>query len=296
MLQLMQGKITDALVCGDAVVHIFTDDSSYRYHYSKVFAKNIANGTVTFGPIHDTNRMSGASMYVEKPAFKRETTVEESIVDFLCMALCHGVCFTAGSTVQHYVRGQNSNYVERNAFSQDNVIGEYEVMEKVVAAFRNNMRNLIANGLDDFRDLRDLNVTHQQLQVLDYLTSNQLQEIYQCMVKILNRKDGRALGSDVGIALIEECNVAKQNRFEYVKCAPLKKGMHWLRALVSSHLQTFCHNEPTVAFMIEFDEMKSEYKLTAKPSGTTLLGGHSASSSDGTLGPAWNKRKHMATF
>ena len=79
------------------------------------------------------------------------------------------------------------------------------------------------------------------------------------MVKILNRKDGRALGSDVGIALVEECNVAKQNRFEYVKCAPLKKGMHWLRALVSSHLQTFCHNEPTLAFMIEFDEIWLKY-------------------------------------
>ena len=230
------------------------------------FKDQVDMGMISFGPVNDSKRIrSGSGCNDHKPAFKRETDTDDALLDFLTLAKMDNIYFTAGSSVKFFVLSQNARMHSGPTFGFAETIGEYPVAEKASLKFRNACRHFVQSNMDSFRDLGPMQISHEQHNVLDFLSSAHLHEIYQTLEAHLLRKNGRALASECGNVLSQNCRVAFLNRRRYQDCQPVLKGQHWMKALLNTRLLHYCSESATVNHEIHYDESSHELFLMNKP-------------------------------
>ena len=274
-----QEKIEDALVFGDTVVHVITDDENYREYYANKYKERIQIGVVKFGPTLPTERIlkGGASCMDPNPKFKREANTRTAIVEWLCLAMCDDCYFTTGSSVTHYIRAQNARLHGGPSFGMDQEIGKYDLGQKPTLKFVNNCHKFVKSNHMHIRLWANTQLSHEQSAVLDFLNNAHLEDIYKTMNEFISSKDGRARAADVGQYLQKNCRVASLNRKKFLECPAKAGGQHWMKALLNTRLLHFSMTHSKVENEIHFDEDTHEIYTISKTNKRQL--GTSSSSS-----------------
>ena len=272
------------------MVYIITDDHEYRHRISLQFESQMDSGMLSFGPVHESKRIrSGTGCNDTKPAFKRETNTDDALLDFMTLAKMDDVYFTKGSSVEHFVRAQNARMHGGANYGVAEVIGDYNIAEKASVKFRLACRHFVQNNMDSFREVGPMQISHEQHNVLDFLSSGHLNEIYHTLETHLLKKNGRALASECGNVLSQNCRVVYLNRKKYQGCQPVLKGQHWMKALLNTRLLHYCSESVTIHNEIHYDESTHELFLVSMPMKRQFEQG-SSSSQDNPFVPDAKKR------
>ena len=239
-LNIVQDTISDSWVLGDAVVHLFTDDPLCRNDYQHIYKEAVETEQLQFGP---TNRKSSkketgcSSEDMNFQKFKRESSMEESMVDFVCMSLCDKFVGTTGSTVTEVVEMLNKTLGQ--PFIETKIVGKYAVNTECTNKFKSDLDTLVTNAYAHFWDRSENRITQDQANVLEFLNDAHLSEMHTILEGILKQGGGAMPGSEVGAKFQEQCKVAKLNRQKYVSLPSTPGGQHWMKALLRGRMNHF---------------------------------------------------------
>ena len=262
-----------------SVIHIVTDDPTYRNWYSSIFADDVAAGRITFGPTTQQERIrEGASWTNHTCRFVRETATRTAIVEWLCLAHCTDCYFTKGSTVTHFVKAMNESIFGSLSFGTTEEIGAWDVGSTPTAQFRNDMRRFVQSNIQNMEAYADAQITHPQRQVLNFLTPAHLTSIYETLKAFLNMKDGTGKASAAGQYLIENCRAAEKNRTKYKQAERQEGGWHWLKALVKTALFQHCLKDGTATSTVYWNDDTLELYDVPKETSTNYTSSSSSSS------------------
>ena len=278
-MSLAEDKINDAFMNDFTVVHIVTDDPTYRNHYRNIFPEDVEAGRITFGPTTSQERIrEGASWTNHTCRFVRETATRTAIVEWLCLAQCTDCYFTKGSTVTHFVRAMNESMFGTVSFGTTEEIGAWDVGSTPTTQFKNDMRRFVQSNLEYMEPPTDAQISHPQRQVLNFLTPAHLTSIYETLKAFLDMKDGTAKASDAGQYLSTNCRAAQLNRDKYKKTERQEGGWHWLKALVKTTLFQHCWKDETATSMIYWNDDTLELYDVPKETSTSYTSSSSSSS------------------
>ena len=188
-----QEYIERCLEFPDHIVHVFTDDPEYQKYYADRYAEHVAEQCVKFGPHDDYYNMSNksSSLAGKECRFKRVMPLKETLVQFAAMAFCDQVAWTAGSTVKFLVKAIRERDLG-TPFLEEVTIGNWPVPDMPTRGFRDQMRQFLHEAANYTQDRRELRVTHEQQNVIDFLSDNHLDEIYACMKKKIEETPRRS--------------------------------------------------------------------------------------------------------
>jgi hypothetical protein len=273
---------------GDVIVHVFTDDPSYRAYYTKKYDFHFTTGTLKFGPTEATARCNSRAAVTKAPKFERETSPEDAVCEFICLALSDTVFFTRGSTVTYYVKAMRHRLLQDVPFTHESEIGEYSVPVRPTHRFITDCHSFVLRIIDEFYFIQDLTDNQEHANVIDFLHTNHLFEIHTSMEKALLRKNGRAKASIIGEILLNEVRVARLNKSRFLNVERKGGEKHWLKALITGKLKLFSLAQDDIENIIMFDDQthelflseKENMKVTTTPRPSSTPGSPSASSVD----------------
>ena len=267
------------MTAGSYVTHFFTDDPEYRKYCMNTYKEAFEAGLVKVGPTNYDPQLEANTSSSEGAKFKRCTSTVDAAIEFTCMALCDEFIGTAGSTVTYFVRALNKRY--STPFLHEEIIGTWHVPEKPTYNFRNDLRGLVEKSSHRLKENIGVNISHEQANVLDFLSDHHLEEMHEVLTAHLLTNDGEMIGSKLGDLFLKDCRVARMNKDRFKQCSHDRVGnQHWLKALLKGKLRQFSAKTASVAYHINMGP-DAMIRLMEKPTVAKATGQPSSSSSSG---------------
>ena len=288
LLPVLEDRICDYMGSGEYVIHFFTDDHVYREQTMSLYHEAFDTGLVKMGPTEYDSKLAEKTSSAEGAKFKRGTTTFDAAVEFTCMALMNEFIGTAGSTVTYFVRAMNKRYATE--FAYEEIIGEWHVPDRPTMKFRQQLKDFIEKAGNRLKENFGVVITHEQANVLDFLSDHHLEEMHTVLTKHLENAGGQMPGSKLGELFLKDCQVARMNKDRFKKCSPDRVGnQHWLKALLKGKLRQFSGRMAGIRCHVIMGP-DATVRLLQKPSSAKASGEAASSSSSG---PASKKMRIM---
>ena len=294
-----EATLIDLFNMDSATVFLFTDDPQYRQHYQETYSWAVDEGKLHFGPVdHSTIGDTGAE-WTTGIHFQRDTSVEDALLEFCVLGLCHEFYGTTGSTVTFMVEWLANKY--GTGFVHMMSIGEFDMPTKPTMNFRHQTKDLISKVANHLMDPGSYNINNEQANVLNFLAPNHLKEMYDIIVAALmtTPKQTMAASTLCKDHLLSKSRVARLNRDKFNDAGGGAKYQHWFKALIRYRLMQHTLAENPTGNIIEINEenqvfltTRSSHMFGQMPATTGGTGSSAASSSD--QAPPWRtslKRK-----
>ena len=239
---------------------MFTDDDSYRLHYSKKYQTEVQQEQVDFGPV--TYNKAHTVKWTDGGHFTRASKPQEALVEFTIMALCNIYIGTAGSTVWFIVQALNVKYNSKN-FDFIQIIGNWHVPDHPTMKFRQQTAEIMQRAACHLIDPDTYNINNEQANVLNFLTDYHVKDIYDIIVDVLTDAPGRSMPSATLCKdhLLPKCRVAKLNRDKYNNTRQSQAGQHWFKALLNYKIRQLVMNHGPDAISIDMDKNGMVYLI-----------------------------------
>ena len=276
------------MTAGSYITHFFTDDPEYRKHCIKTYKEAFEAGLVKVGPTNYNPRLEANTSSSEGAKFKRCTSTVDAAIEFTCMALCDEFIGTAGSTVTYFVRALNKRY--STPFQHEEIIGTWHVPANPTYNFREQLKYLVQNLGHRLKENIGVNISHEQANVLDFLSDHHLEDMHQVLTNHLLSNGGEMIASKLGELFLRDCRVARMNKKRFRDCSHDRVGNHhWLKALLKGKLRQFSGKTASVEHHIN---MGPDQMIRLMPK-TTVPQAKAMPSSSSSSGPPAKKSRTM---
>ena len=205
---------------------------------------------------------------------------KEAATEFMAMALCDHFIGTAGSTVTYLAQAWNQKFTA--GWKSREIIGQYDVPTQPTYNFRMHINNFLRKAYDHIGYTGDIQIGHEQHNVLDFLHPAHLHEIHSCLTNVIIENNGRCLGSVAGKYLIDNSTVASLNRMKFNQAQVVKAhSQHWLKALLKGPLKDYSSKTDGIEHHIDINDPNNilslvrKYDPTAASSSSTPSGSES---------------------
>ena len=227
--------------------------------YEATYADDIERKKLSFGP-NSENSLDTATTFVgaRQSPFKRTSTAQEAALDFTVMGLCNEFHGTSGSTVTHFVHWINQKYQTGPHLSS--TTGNWSP-GGATGTCRSQLGTILKKAVTHILNMDEFGLLHVQANVLDFLGSQHLTEIYNCISKALEKPPHKiVVATFVKDVLLKTSNVARMNRDKYIQASRTNegdekvKGQRWLKALLKYRLKTFAMALPSPSWIFDVSE------------------------------------------
>ena len=255
------------------MVHIITDEQTYRDHYEFIFSDAFEKGLITFGPNGSTELLQfkkNPDHSINKNTFSRPTTVRAAVMDFLVLSQVEHVAWTRNSTVTHFAKYLRHRYHKEEVsgvpdaplYTSETTIGNYPEHQPT-SRFKQDLRDLSLRAEGLLINPEDFQLPPVLANVLNFLSDHHLEQIYNALYeKLVSDGEPKWLpGCEVGNMLYAASRAAMLNRKKWVAtCAnlPDTNRFHWMKALIRYRLRNYSIRTAK-QWCVEIDDTKDAY-------------------------------------
>jgi hypothetical protein len=239
--------------------------------YEDLFQEAVENKKLSFGPNSiNMNDITTVGAKIGKQRFQRSTSAEQAAVEFTIMGLCDEFHGTSGSTVIHWVKWIHRKYNSGPEYFE--LIGSWRA-GGATTMFKKHMGEIAEKAVNHIIIPNDFTLVHEQANVLDFLSTHHLQQIYDVIVSALSQPPHHVLAEDfIKKTLLTKCMVARLNKERYFTASKKNKDLNdiaelidWFKALNQYRLKAFAMSLPAPAWWFNVNDKNILRRIPMPP-------------------------------
>ena len=237
----------------------------YYREFRQLYSDSINEGRILLRGAEDDRLNTVPSTSTDFKPFVRATSTREFLLDATIMGMCSKLYATSGSSITEVIErlGLDSPSGRPTVLK----LGYWQVIDKPVRAFEDAMDPLCRQNFKDIDLAGDVQMTHEQRSVLNFLQDGHLGAMYSVIHKLWNEKGKEATGSQVCRRLLQEVGVARNSHARYAECEKAGEGktLKWFTALLRFRLRPWCLKKGIHYAVFDMDD--DQHLTCKKPAG-----------------------------